>query len=312
MKSAGTTPYALPLIVAVAAVGSPAHAQTVPITVLSGAIEQYTDYTSGQPGSNLYESEQLGASITASSFNWSGSCTSCSGYGATGSGTASITDGNLGAAASLSVTGTTPGGNFVLSATSEATYGDLLTITGGTGSGVLALRYSLDGSITQTGSGNSVSLVLGGLSSAPTGTLASENGGALTGTILGPFIGVGGHGDTLTEYVPFTYGTTFAITPDLLADPEYFSSQGNTAPFTASVDFYNTLSLNSALVYGGTPRSLGALNSSADISSEDGLGYGPGGLTPPAPVPLPPAAWLLLSGLGGIALLSRGSAARSA
>jgi hypothetical protein len=305
MKTAGSSGLVVPLAVIAAAVGTPLHAQTAPVTALAGAITQYTDYTKSTTQSILYQSDQVGSSVAAASFSWSGSCTTCVGYGVSGSGSAIISNGTLGATASLAVTGPTPGGNFTLGATSEAEYSDLLTITSGTGTGVLALQYTMDGSITQSGTGTSVSLLIGGLSVAPTGTLTSANGAGMTANTLGTFIGVGSHTDTLSVYIPFTYGSAFAIAPDLLADPEYFSSLGNTAPYSATVDFYNTLTLNSALVYGGTPSSLGALNGSADISSASGLGYGPNGLTP-APVPLPATAWLLLCGVGGLAVLARG------
>jgi hypothetical protein len=291
------------MVAIAAALSTPTHAQTVPITALAGGIVQETDYTVSGTESTLYQDSLLGNSVTAANFSWSGACTTCTGYGVSGSGSAIITNGALGATATMSVTGTTPGGNFVLGAVSEAEYGDLLTITGGTGTGVVALRYALKGSISQTGSGTDTSVVLGGLGVAPSGTLTSANGAALTGNTLGSFLGTGAHTDTFSVFIPFTYGAAFAISPELLADPEYFSSYGDTTPYTSTVNFYNTLSLTSALVYGGSPSSLGMLNSAADISAASGLVYGPDGLT--APVPLPATAWLLCSGLGGLTLISR-------
>jgi hypothetical protein len=295
------------VIAAAAAFSTPAHAQTTPtsapFTAVSGALTQYTNYTMASTQSTLYSNYQYGSSLASAGLSWSGNCTTCSGYAVAGSGNAVITNGTFGDSATLSATGTTPGGDFVLTAASESEYGDLLTITGGTGGGVLALQYTLSGSISASGTGTNVSLVLGGLASAPTGTVTYANGTALT-TTLGSFLGTGTHSDTVAEYIPFTYGTAFAIVPELLTDPAYFSSLGNTAPYTTTVDFYNTMSLNSALVYGGSPLSLGELNASADISAASGIGYGPNGLTP-APVPLPATEWLLLSGLGGLLVLAR-------
>jgi hypothetical protein len=105
-------------------------------------------------------------------------------------------------------------------------------------------------------------------------------------------------------FLPFTYGTAVTVDPYLFTTPQYFATGPATdsTPYTSTVDFFDTASLNSAIVYAGTPQSLGLENFSAVISSASGLSYGPNGITA---VPLPAALWLMLSGFGGLGLLAR-------
>ena len=300
MKASRTTAV-VALTLATALSWPSAHAQTV-FTGLAGAIDQTLDYTTSSLTA-VYQSDVTGNSPASAMFTWSGACSTCSGYSLTGSGAAQITNGALGASTTLTVGGTPPGGNFFATSISTAQYADLLTVNGGTGTGVLVLQYSLSGTITQLqGTGTDTSSLIAGLGSAPPGTETELNGGPLSSTNEQALTGDGTYSDTLSVLVPFTYGTAFAIAPTLIAGAVYFPLHGNTSPDSSSVDFYNTMLLGSALVYAGTVSSLGALNTAATISSASGLGYGPSGITA---VPLPAAAWLLLCGLSSLGALAR-------
>lgn len=234
--------------------------------------------------------------LTSATVNWSGACTTCSGWSASGSGAGFVTNGAFGDSATLSVTGSPPAAPAVIYGETVTSYVDTLTIGGGTGSGVLALNYTLDGDLN-SGAG----YVAFGLASAPAGSEASLNGAAYSaGSIGNVLLTSGSQTESMSLYVPFTYGTAFTIDPFLVAAALY--SGGTATPSTSAVDFYNTMSLDSALVYGGTPGSLGAENSAADIGASTGLLYNADGVSA---VPLPAAAWLLLSGLGGLGVMVR-------
>ncbi len=229
-------------------------------------------------------------------MNWSGSCTTCSGWGASGSGAGFVTNGTFGDSATLTVTGSPPAAPAWLYSETVTTYGDTLTIGGGTGSGVLAINYSLDG-VLNSGAG----FVAFGLSSAPTGSEESLNGAAFSAGSIGNLLSaIGSQTDSLSVYVPFTYGTAFTVTPFLVGAALY--TGGTATPSTSVLDFYNTMTLDSALIYGGTPEALGAENAAADISASSGLIYGADGVSA---VPLPATAWLLLSALGGLGIAGR-------
>ncbi len=291
---------ALPLIALAVTVSTPVHAQVE--NAQNGALVQYTNYPVIASETPLYVHGTNGNNVTNATFSWTSTCTTCAGFHVTGSGSTHITNGSLGASSSISVTGTTPGSNFALIAGTLANYYDFLDITGGSGNGVLVLSFSLDGSMTQTGPGSNVGLIQAGLELAPTNTVAYANGSLLApGKTLAVFSGLGAHSDTVVEDIPFTYGTTFEILAWLGTGATYSAGNGNAPPFSSTVNFYNTLALNSALVYnGGTPASPGTqLNSGALIGSASGLGYTPDGNTP-APVPLPASAWLLAGGVAGL------------
>ena len=105
----------------------------------------------------------------------------------------------------------------------------------------------------------------------------------------------------LIFYVPFTYGTAFSIEPQLYTNA-IFEASFDTTPDTATVNFYNTATLDSALVYAGTLSSLGAQNNTANISSTSGLDYGPNGISSAAPEP--GTSLLVASAIGLLAFLN--------
>jgi hypothetical protein len=107
----------------------------------------------------------------------------------------------------ISVTGT-PGSSYSAEADSYAQFTDNLTITGGTGTGVLALMFATDGSIGNTGTGYNGSYVYLALFDA-SGVYSAINGEPATNTDIQYFTS-----DTnVTFYVPFTFGTQFSIEP---------------------------------------------------------------------------------------------------
>lgn len=233
---------------------------------------------------------------TSAALNWSGACTTCSGWSASGSGAGFVTNGAFGDRATLTVAGSPPSAPAWVYSETASTYSDTFTIGGGTGSGVLALEYSVDGTLN-AGSG----YVAFGLSSAPAGSDSSLNGAAYSaGTLANMIATPGAQNDSLSVQVPFTYGTSFTITPVLVGAALY--TGGTATPATSALDFYNTMTLDSALVYGGAPSALGSENDSAVINASTGLLYGADGVSA---VPIPATSWLLLSALGALAVVGR-------
>jgi hypothetical protein len=266
-----------------------------------GSIEQQAS-PSSPTATTLYTAHTVGSSPTSDTpANWSGACTTCTGFSASGTFAGYVNNGTLGSSASLTVTGSPPANPAELYAETTSAYNDSLTIGGGTGMGVLALTYSLDGSLSS--SAPSSNAIIFGLDNgtAPAGTEISLNGGAMLDKSADELIGVtGSQSDSFSVYVPFTYGTSFTITPWLWTVAQY--PGGTATPYTSAVQFDNTMALYSAIVYGGTPGSLGVENSTALIDASSGLIYGPNGVSA---VPLPATAWLLLSALGGLGIAGR-------
>jgi hypothetical protein len=229
---------------------------------------------------------------------WSYTCgSSCVGYGISASGAANVINASLGASSSVTVTGA-PGSNAYIEADGVANYTDTLTINGGTGSGVLALAYTLTGDVSGAGAEGSDGYMLMGGSGG-----YSFNGGPIVISSGGQAMeGNGPQNYPMIFYVPFTYGTAFSIEPQLYTNA-IFEASFDTTPDTATVNFYNTAMLDSALVYAGTPSSLGALNNAADISSTSGLNYGPDGIS--SAVPEPGSWFLLASALGIVCFLKQ-------
>jgi hypothetical protein len=195
-----------------------------------------------------------------------------------------VINGVLGAKSTVSVTGT-PGSNYSAESDSYAQFTDQLIITGGTGSGVLKLLFAADGSISNTGTGSNGSYAYLGLFQAP-GVYAQLDTFAVTSTNLEYF----NSNSTVTFYVPFTFGTQFSIEPIVRAAAQDYQAY-DTTPYTATSDFYSTATITSALVFTGTPTSLGTQVSNAGISSTTGFSYGPNGLSVTAAAE--PGTWRL-------------------
>jgi hypothetical protein len=251
--------------------------------VVQGAV--FTNLTT--TNTDVYNSDVVIGPPTSQTVNWSYTCTTCTGYGLSASGSAKVIDGVLGAMSTVSVTGT-PGSSYSAEADSYAQFTDNLTITGGTGTGVLALMFATDGSISNTGTGYNGSYVYLALFDA-SGVYSAINGGPATNTDIQYFTS-----DTnVTFYVPFTFGTQFSIEPVMRAAAQDYQAYDVT-PYTATSNFYSTATLASALVFDGTPTSLGNQVSNADISSTTGFSYGPSGLSAvPEPGTWLPAALVL-------------------
>ena len=147
---------------------------------------------------------------------WSFTCTStCVGYGISANGSAKVLNGSLGASATVNVTGTAPS-NFEGEADSLANYTDTLTITGGSGNGVLVLTYTLDGSISAPSGTNLNTEEL--LIMQATGGYHQLDGGTITSGLGVSIFGTGTKSDTVAFYIPFTYGSALAIEPWMAAN----------------------------------------------------------------------------------------------
>jgi hypothetical protein len=199
----------------------------------------------------------------------------------------------------VNVTGTAPS-NFEGEADSLANYTDTLTITGGSGNGVLVLTYTLDGSISAPSGTNLNTEEL--LIMQATGGYHQLDGGTMTSGLGVSIFGTGTKSDTVAFYIPFTYGSALAIEPWMAANAP-FITPGDTTPYSSTVDYFNTATLDSAVVFAGTPLDLGGQNNGAGIASTSGLNYGPGGVTSPVPEP---GSWVLLASvIATVAFLKR-------
>ncbi|MFI4965148.1 MAG: PEPxxWA-CTERM sorting domain-containing protein [Caulobacterales bacterium] len=271
---------------------------------LGAAVPTYAStIVEGQVGQNLsgvvshsFSTGPQTTSGASDNLNWNFTCSTCSGYGLSASGAAKVVNGALGASSTMTVTGT-PGGALLATASSDAVFGDMLTITGGTAgtSGVLQLTYSLDGVISSSGTGLNSSSAFLFLDAASSYQYDNQ------GVSSGGFVEIDNNGtrnDTVTFYVPFTYAT--AISTDLNLDASSVFVAADSTPYTASVNYYNTAALTSALVF----DTAGAQNTAAQIGSADGLSYGPNGIA--AAVPEPSSWALLIVGFGAAGAALRG------
>ncbi len=266
------------------------------IFLIGAGGSMYADMiTVGQVGQNFGGSASN--LLTTSLPSWSFTCSTCTGYAISANGAATATDGLLGASSSVTVTGT-PGADLLVTASSDALFSDMLTITGGTGSGVLELTYALDGFISNTGTGPNSSSASLYMSTAGTDSQYDNEGISSGGYV--EIDGNGTYSDTVTYYIPFTYGSALATELDLDASSLYVHESafgsGNSTPFTATVNYYNTAALTSALVFNGTPSAPGAENNAAIIGAASGLGYGPNGISA-APEP---GTWLMAASAMGV------------
>lgn len=304
MKILTRSLVALALLAIALGAGAPMYADFLGAATVEGDLGQNLDTTSPAGGMTLYNTGAQSGTPVSDIISWSFTCppSTCSGYGISGSGAANVINGSEGASSSVTVTGST-GAHFLSAADTTADYVDLLTITGGTGSGVLELQYGLDGSISQTGTGpNALSFATLANPFAYDYQLDSDG---ITSGSEADFFGNGTYNDTVTFYIPFTYGTAFGT--ELTLDAFAGFGSGDLTPLTANVNYYNTAALNSALVFAGTPSDPGAENAAAVIDSASGLGYGPNGISA---VPEPATWFLLASAMGVLALAKRRGAFR--
>jgi len=283
------------LIVILGAV--PMHATAI----VQGNIFQSTDYTDFTQGSTIFNSPVNSGSPVSDLVNWTFACSTCTGYGISGSGAAKVINGSLGAVSSVTVTGSPTGAHYLGEANSYSQYDDTLTIMGGTGSGVLQLQYSLDGSSSSTGTGYNLSFSYLAIEGAfGGGAYFQINNGTLTNGQEADFSGSGTYTDTVNFYLPFTYGTPFTMDPILRSAANFYADYDST-PYTATWDFYNTATLTAALVLNGTANSPGT-QVAAQITSASGLQYSATGISSTPE----PGTWLLVgSAIGALILIRR-------
>ncbi len=279
-------------------VGIPSYATAV----VQGNIFQNPDTTDFTQGHTIFNSPVNTGSPVSDLVNWTFTCSTCSGYGLSGSGAAKVIDGSLGSVSSVTVTGSPTGPHYLAEANSYSQYDDTLTITGGTGSGVLELQYSLDGSSSSTGTGFDLSTSYLAIEGAfGGGAYFQINNGALTNGQEADFSGTGTFADTVTFYLPFTYGTPFTMDPILRSAANFYQDFDST-PYTATWDFYNTATVTAAAVLDGTANNPGNAVA-AQIASDSGLVYGATGIsTTPEP-----GTWLLVGcAMGSLIFVRRG------
>jgi hypothetical protein len=299
MKAGNTS---IPVFLVATALGLLGMSQASANAVVQGAVYQNPDYTTPATSQYLYGSPiNIGSPADNTTVSWNYTCdaASCPGYSFTATGAAKVDNGSLGAQSTLLVS-SSPGGNYLAEADSYAQYTDDLTITGGTGSGVLSLHYTVDGSASGTGiyGGGYAYVGLFG----PSGVYNSLNGGpassSSTAFITSPGIN---QTDTVTFYVPFTYGTPLSIEPILRTTAQYLGYEPT--PFSSNWDFFNTATLDSALILDGTPDNPGSLVDGTSILASSGMTYTSSGISA---VPLPGSLLLFWSGLGPLLFLVRG------
>lgn len=136
-----TEPRLLGALVVIIAGAIPMQASAV----VQGAVFQNPDTTDYTQGHDIYMSPVNTGSPTSDLVSWTFTCSTCSGYGITADGSAKVVNGALGAVSDITVSGSPTGPHYVGEADSYAQYTDMLTMTGGTGTGVLELEYTLDG-----------------------------------------------------------------------------------------------------------------------------------------------------------------------
>jgi hypothetical protein len=267
--------------------------------IVQGNVFQSLDDTDFTQGHTIFNSPVNAGSPVSDTVSWSFTCSTCTGYGISGSGAAKVINGSLGAESSVTVTGSPAGAHYLGEANSYADYTDDLTMTGGSGTGVLQLQFTLDGSSTSTGTGFNLSTaylaIFGGV-----GAYHTIDGGTLTAGAEADFFGSGAKADTVIFYIPFTYGTQLSIEP-IVRTAANFYADNDTTPFTGTWDYYNTATLTSALVVGGTASNPGTVVNGASIASSSGLGYGPGGITASPE----PGTWLLVGSAMAALILTR-------
>lgn len=254
--------------------------------MIGGGVNQASDSTNIFSYKYIYYTQNGGLDTSNTTLNWNSSCGSsrCLGYSYNASGSGWADKANLGAQSSISVQGSPPGEpNYLIQATTDVGYSDGLRITGGTGTGVLAMTYSLHGLFG--GNGNtgvdsySIGDSTGGL------TIRAFEGNSLSGNLINvysqtnngpivnhdPFLILNSGTNTEAFYIPFTYDTPFTFAVDLSTSARFVN--GDVTPFFSNVDFYNTAILESAFVLSGTPSAPGSQVSGVTIHADSGINY---------------------------------------
>ncbi len=293
MKQFPNSLIALTSLAIALGVCAPMYANAIAaVAVVDGALGENLNGTPMQ----LFDTGAPNGSPISDTVNWNFACSTCTGYGISGAGAAKVINGSLGASSSLTVTGSP--GVFLGLADTYADYFDEFTINGGTGTGVLQLQYTVDGVISQTGTGANVDSF-----AFLSNLFASSyqlNSGPITSGTEADFFGNGTTSSTVTFFLPFTYGIAFASELHLEAAAG-FASSADSIPYTTTADYYNTATLNSALVFDGTTQNTGA-----QIGSASGLNYGPNGISA-APEP---GTWLLVASAIGVLALRKATRPR--
>lgn len=275
--------------------------------IVQGAVFQNPDTTDFTQGHTIYNSPVNIGSPVSDTITWNFTCSTCTGYGITASGAAKVINGAMGSESSITITGSPTGPHYLGEGDSYSQYQDSLTITGGTGSGVLELQYALDGSFSSTGTGPNLSFGYLAIFGA-VGAYFRVDSGALTSGQQFTFSGNGTRNNTVTFYVPFTYGTPLNIEPIIRSAADFYADY-DSPPYTATTDFYNTATLNAALVLDGSANAPGSVVSGTTIASTTGLAYTPNGIAATVPEP---ATWLLsLPAICGLLLFRRRRPARA-
>jgi hypothetical protein len=260
--------------------------------VQAGVFENF-DFTNAPVLQTDYVNQQQGTAVF-DDLAWAFNCNTCIDYTLQASGEGKIVDGVLGAQSSLTVTGNPPlGAGYSAWGTTTSDYDDTLKIGGGSGLGVLALRYLFEGSATETPSNAGVDQSSATLSvSGVAGTRVQVNSSPLSNGDSIKSTGDINYNFLFTFYIPFAYDTAFNIEPALSVTAK-IDQRFQTPPVTVTWDFLHTAELQSAIVYDGTPDSLGPQNNLATIAGTAGLDYGPNGITAGAvATPEPSSAWL--------------------
>src|SRR5579864_3319215 len=275
---------------------------TVVITVFAGSLSAgptnfagVQAFVTASPTFNTIYSTSAAFGPANSAVSGSWICdSSCVGFTTSGAGQAGF--GVLGASVDLNVPSLPASGFFAISET-ESHFMDDLTMTGGSGSGVLELDYTVHGTTNSA-------LASAGLAMCDTNGCSDPNvyyilnGGALTSESTSqPFFQSNA---TLKFYVPFTYGVAVEIEPLLNTQAQFDSSRAT--PFDASANFNSTAIITGAFVLGGTSNAPGSAVKGAGIGDDDGFSFGPNGLTAGVPEP---GTWLLSAPVLGLMGLAR-------
>ena len=166
---------------------------------------------------------------------------------------------------------TNAGGSSFVYDSALSSFGDLITITGGTGAGEYLADMTADGSLSSSGTANAHAQIL--WDSLPNGV----NGGVLAGAHI--YLGL--------YKKTFTYGVPFSIYGQLIAEVTFFGGAG-----TGSADFSHTATLSAIHVLDAKGTPVPGLT----ITSASGHVY---------PQAVPEPSLFAVFGLGAVAFARR-------